>query len=172
VNIGELLAREQIREALARYARGVDRLDLDLALSAFHHDAVDHHGKSVGNPETTLPEVFERLRAHQAGSHFLCSSSITLQSVTTAAVETYAVGFHRLAGDAGPRDLQIGLRYVDRFESRDGEWRIAERHVIEDWRRVDGVGQGVPPSAFEAGVRGSADRSYAMGVSASPPGQA
>jgi hypothetical protein len=168
VDIDELLAREQIRDALARYARGVDRLDLDLALSAFHLDAVDHHGKSVGNPRGTLPEIFQRLRTHLADSHFLCSSSITLHSPTAAAVETYAVGFHRLAGDAGPLDLQIGLRYVDRFECRDGDWRITERHVIEDWRRADSVGAGTPPGAFEAGVRGPADRSYVIGGSDRP----
>jgi hypothetical protein len=165
MNLDELLAREQIRDALARYARGVDRLDLDLALSAFHCGAVDHHGKSVGDPAATLPEIFDRLRAHDAGSHFLCSSSIAFSSPAEAAVETYAVGFHRLPGDTEPRDLQIGLRYVDRFECRDGQWRISERHVIEDWRRVDTVQSGSPASAFEAGVRGTADRSYLMGVS-------
>jgi hypothetical protein len=164
MDLDELLAREQIRDALARYARGVDRLDLGLALSAFHRGAVDHHGKSVGDPRTTLPEIFDRLRTHEAGSHFLCSSVIAFSSPMEAVVETYAVGFHRLPGEDGSRDLQIGLRYVDRFECR-GEWRISERHVIEDWRRVDSVQPGSPASAFEAGERGQADRSYLMGVS-------
>jgi hypothetical protein len=163
MDVDTLLAHEQIRAALARYARGVDRLDLPLALSAFHPGAVDHHGTTVGDPATTFPVIFERLRAHVAGSHVLGQSSITLLDARTAAVETYALGFHRLAGPP-PVDLQLGLRYVDRFESRAGDWRIVERHVVEDWRRADPVAPDVPPSRFEPGRRDPADRSYLAGL--------
>ena len=31
----------------------------------------------------------------------------------------------------------IALRYVDRLERRDGEWRIAERKCAFDWTRHD-----------------------------------
>lgn len=165
MDVAELFAREQIRDALARYARGVDRLDLELALSAFHAGAVDHHGTTVGDPRTTFPVIFERLRKHLAGSHFLCSSTITFTSRTAAAVETYAIGFHRTPDPGGKLlDLFIGLRYVDRFELRDNAWRIVLRHVLEDWRRADPVATGAPPGTFEAGVRGSRDRSYELGV--------
>jgi hypothetical protein len=34
---------------------------------------------------------------------------------------------------AGERDTCIGGRYLDRFERRDGEWRIAERVMLYDW---------------------------------------
>lgn len=161
---GELAAREQIRAALARYARGVDRLDLALALSAFHPGALDHHGGTVGDPVETFPVIFERLRAHVAGSHVLGQSSTTFLDVGTAAVETYALGFHRVAGAGGLVDLQLGLRYVDRFEERHGAWRIAERHVVEDWRRADPVPADTAPGSFEAGRRDRGDRSYVAGV--------
>lgn len=165
MDLQELLAREQIRDALARYARGVDRLDLDMALSAFHPGAVDHHGATVGDPETTFPVIFARLRKHHAGSHLLGSSTITMLGPDAAAVETSALGFHRITGAAGElQDLLIGIRYVDRFERRERTWKIALRHVIEDWRRADPVAEGVPAGTFEAGVRGALDRSYLMGV--------
>jgi hypothetical protein len=39
--------------------------------------------------------------------------------------ETYAVAFHRYTDPDGyPTDMWAGLRYVDRFERRDGQWRI------------------------------------------------
>jgi hypothetical protein len=42
--------------------------------------------------------------------------------------ETYAVAFHRYTdADGHPTDMWAGLRYVDRFERRQGEWRIEER---------------------------------------------
>jgi hypothetical protein len=39
-------------------------------------------------------------------------------------------------------DLVAGLRYVDRFEHRNGEWRIAKRVCVFEWRRTDPVGDG------------------------------
>ncbi len=40
--------REAIRDCLLRYARGVDRFDRELIVSAFHPGAIDVHGKFVG----------------------------------------------------------------------------------------------------------------------------
>ena len=31
-------------------------------------------------------------------------------------------------------DISLGGRYIDRFERRNGEWRIALRRVARDWR--------------------------------------
>lgn len=159
MTLDEVVAREQIRDALSRYARGVDRLDLDLALSAFHPGAVDHHGRNVGDPRTIFPLIFERLRAHVAGGHFLGCSVIEFRSASEACAETPAVGFHRIRTDSGLTDLRIGLRYVDRFEECDGTWAITHRHVLEDWRRADVVDD-CAPGAFEQGRRDRSDRSY------------
>jgi len=38
-------------------------------------------------------------------------------------------------------------RYIDRFERRDGTWRIAARSVADDWHRVDEVIATSPESA-------------------------
>src|ERR1700712_2556055 len=48
--IEALLAKQEIHEALARYARGIDRGDGELARSAYHEDATDDHGFTVGDP--------------------------------------------------------------------------------------------------------------------------
>jgi len=59
----------------------------------------------------------------------------------------------------------IGLRYCDRLERRDGEWRIANRVCAMDWSRIDAVPASweFPPEA----VRGLRDRTDpAYGVSA------
>ena len=55
--------------------------------------------------------------------------------------ETYAVAFHRYTDPDGyPTDMWAGLRYVDRFERRDGQWRIRRRVCAYEWRRTDRVG--------------------------------
>ena len=46
---GSADAREAIREVAFRYSRGVDRLDADVMRSAYWPDAVDDHGRFVGN---------------------------------------------------------------------------------------------------------------------------
>ena len=34
-------------------------------------------------------------------------------------------------------DVLIGGRYIDRFERRDGVWRIIQRTGVHDWRRYE-----------------------------------
>ena len=46
--IDELLAKQEIRDALMRYSRGIDLLDPDLVKSAYHPDAYDDHGTFKG----------------------------------------------------------------------------------------------------------------------------
>src|SRR5882724_2908499 len=43
----QLLDRQAILDCLHRYTRGVDRLDRQLLLSAYHADAIDDHGLFV-----------------------------------------------------------------------------------------------------------------------------
>ena len=45
-----LEARRQIEAALARVARGVDRLDRELMISGYHPEAMDYHGSFEGSP--------------------------------------------------------------------------------------------------------------------------
>jgi hypothetical protein len=42
--VDALLSRAEISETIFRYARGFDRMDLDMALSCFHADSVHDHG--------------------------------------------------------------------------------------------------------------------------------
>src|SRR5579862_8645483 len=44
----ELKDRQDIYDCVMRYCRGIDRLDRDILLSAYHPDAWDDHGTFVG----------------------------------------------------------------------------------------------------------------------------
>jgi hypothetical protein len=53
-----------------------------------------------------------------------------------AEVESYFYGFHRVRSEDGkPHDTIGSGRYLDNFERRGGEWRIAKRVVMTDWFR-------------------------------------
>jgi hypothetical protein len=53
--------------------------------------------------------------------------------------ESYFIVFHPYTPGAGEVEhiAFVGGRYLDRFECRDGEWRIADRKVVLDWTRAD-----------------------------------
>ena len=44
--------------------------------------------------------------------------------------------------------LSFAGRYIDRFEKRDGEWRIAKRMVVYDWIRHLGSPEGTEAQRF------------------------
>ena len=49
LTVDDLLAKEEIREVILRYARGIDRMDFDLVSACYHPDAYDDHGTFQGN---------------------------------------------------------------------------------------------------------------------------
>jgi hypothetical protein len=131
----ELADREAIRDVLARYARGIDRVDADLLRSTFWDDAVDDHGTFSGSARAFIDQLIPKLNRAEALMHFLGNILIEIRG-DVAAVETYLRAFHRQEFADGQRyELIIGGRYVDRMEKRDDEWRIARRKVVYDWYR-------------------------------------
>jgi hypothetical protein len=58
-------------------------------------------------------------------------------------VQSYFQALQRAPDDHGVlRDLFLAGRYVDRFEKRGDEWRIAARRVVYDWVRPLGIATG------------------------------
>jgi hypothetical protein len=159
----ELVDRAQILDALTRYTRGVDRHDMDLVRSAYHADAYDDHGLYQGDVEGMIAflaalSVFERTM------HFLGNHTVVVEG-DVARAETYCVAWHRhVSSRTGTaRDNVQGIRYLDRMEKRDGDWRIAHRQIVLDWMRIDEVtNEGKAPDDWVRGRRDTTDASYAF----------
>jgi hypothetical protein len=131
----DLESREEIRDVLVRLARGTDRRDPELIRSCYHADGFDDHGAFRGSPEAFAAWVPEILAPFAATMHVLGNVSID-QRGDIAFVETYGTAHHVFPADdpGGARDGIMGLRYVDRFERRDGgPWRIARRVCVWDY---------------------------------------
>ena len=128
-----MLARQEIRDVLARYARGVDRADADLLRSCYFEDAIEEHGPNYSGPAMEyISGAMQRLRDMGEMAHYLCNSHIDLDG-DTAWVETYVITFARMRGNGGDVDTLTGGRLCDRFERRGGDWRIAHRKITFDW---------------------------------------
>ena len=146
--MAELADREAIRECLYRYARGVDRLDADMVRSAYWPDAVDQHLEFTGNAEEFIAWSFPIMRTMDQTMHMIANVLMTIRG-DVADVEAYFYGYHRVTIDGTKQDVIGAGRYIDRFEKRDDEWRVAERLVMTDWFRT------YPDSAdWDAGMLG------------------
>lgn len=128
----ELLDKRDIEESFLNYTRGVDRQDADLIRAAFHPDAIDNHTRAVrGSIEGMLEWWLPQQPQREATQHFVTNQRIDLDG-DSAHVETYFICIikHHGADDA----LFAGGRYVDRFEKRQGKWKIALRVVLSEWQ--------------------------------------
>ncbi|GAA5149658.1 hypothetical protein GCM10023321_13870 [Pseudonocardia eucalypti] len=142
--VEELWAREQIRDCLYRYCRGIDRYDVDLVRGCYHEDAIDEHGVFNGGLEGFIELVHQfRGPASEYGiMQHVVTNTLIERDGDSAHVESYL--YNVLVGrdpDASLPDILFGGRFVDRFEKRAGRWAIAHRRLVYDYSRVD------PPTA-------------------------
>lgn len=144
---------EEIRQAALRYCRGVDRLDADLMMSAYHDDAIDEHGAVSGPARDLCDRVVRTHRRYDATMHCVLNHAIEVQDDTHATGEIYNVTYLK-RGDV--LDTWWG-RYVDRYELRDGRWAIAHRVCVHEWTRSESI-DATMPADMSAYRQGSADR--------------
>lgn len=129
-----LLDKMACTELVHRLARGIDRCDAEQVGAVFHPDATDDHGMFKGSAADFVPWVMPVLAGMRRTQHVIGNVLIEVQG-DTARGEAYFIAHHCLPGaDGGEDTFMIAAgRYLDRFERRDGEWRIAHRHAVYDW---------------------------------------
>ena len=166
-----LCDKQAITEVIYRYARALDRCDLELLRECFHADSTHDHGDFVGNSRDFCGWAIELLLRLTATQHHVGNILIDLDG-DMAHSEAYWVAYHRipaLAGGSGvvagrgeKTDLFIGGRYIDRMERRNGTWKIARRVGIHDWQRFEAASDGgfFDSNPTKRGVRSRADLVY------------
>jgi hypothetical protein len=132
VTVEALVARTEILDCVHRYTRGMDRLDRELARSAYHDDAIDDHGGFVAGVEDFLDWAFEYHAKQIRHQHYVSNHSVELDG-DTAHAETYYTFVGTDRDETQPVEI-VGGRYLDRFERRDARWAIAARVCVEEWR--------------------------------------
>ena len=167
--IDKMLARDEIRDVLARYARGVDRGDGTLLKSCYHSDAIEEHGGNyTGNAFDYVDAAIPRIQNLGSMQHLLGTSYIEFHG-DIAKVETYLWTFLRAKNDKGDLDTFTSGRLLDKFEKRAGEWKIIHRRTIFDWNRDTPSNEGWVGGMFTPGKpgmlqgrKGTADPSYEL----------
>ncbi len=147
MTLDALLAREAIRDTLAKYNVSGDRLRIDDYVSCFTEDGImeaEHRNPAFAfryEGRAAIRAWQQRwLDATMQGGvhratfarHHLSTSKIDLTGPDTADARTYWTAWT----DVGPDHAGY---YLDRFRKVGDLWLIAHRRVREDWRSPDSL---------------------------------
>lgn len=128
----EFIDKREIYETLMRYCRGIDRGDIDLVLSAFHPDGVDNHTGYDAKVAERVPKAMALAKtAVNWTAHTIANHTVEVNG-DVAASEAYLIAYHRIPFEGREVDWTLAARYLDRFERRNGAWKIAHRTVVHD----------------------------------------
>ena len=135
-----LKAREEIHDRLLAYTRGIDRLDTESLLSAFHPGAImcDY------GPEPMTIEDFASYALQSLRNRFLATqhrvSNIRIEiDNDTAVVESYVLAYHVEAAADGKILHTFNGRYIDEYSLREGQWKIHQRTLRKDWSKLENI---------------------------------
>ncbi len=138
-----MLDRDNIRDCIARLARGEDRRDAAILSGCYWPDSSFDYGMYAGSFPDYLAWVVPGADAITNTQHILGQMVIEL-SGECAKAETHVISYHRVnmaaeGAASDERDTVIGGRYLDEMEKRDGKWGIAKRTMLYDWFQDWGV---------------------------------
>ncbi len=166
-DVRHLKDRAEILDCMNRYTRGADRLDAELFLSAYHPDATDDRGAFTGHPQDRLTWLFDYLSSLDHAAHHISNFTLDIDGDVCHA-ESYVI---TTVVPRGSTEVTVGTaRYIDRFERRNGDWRIAHREGLFDFVFTVPVSENHP--GVMAGSRDRNDRSYDRPLTLSAEGQA
>lgn len=130
----------------------MDRCDRELIVSCYHPDAYDDHGLYKGGPEGFADWVTAALQGNWV--QHTCYNELFDVQGDVAYGEIYVS--QKMCGPDG-RLIPGHGRYIDKYERRAGEWRIARRRVITEYAAPE---LGLDIAAFVQGSQDRDDPSY------------
>lgn len=158
VKLQRLIDKDEIRECVLAYCRGLDREDEEILLSGFHEHAIDDHGAYIG-PMRDFQRRAAATRHRWANyQHHVTNQTVDIQG-DEAHIETYYIA--NLVRPDERIDI-TGGRYLDRLEKIEGRWAIVERLTIVEWGFTVPAEQAgwLPPDIFVGTSHDKSDPSY------------
>ncbi|MDB5860766.1 MAG: Ketosteroid isomerase-like enzyme [Ramlibacter sp.] len=129
-----LLVKERLHELEMAYCRGVDRRDAALLQSIFFDDAVEEHGQMYRGTAAEFVRwaIEEFLPQWDITAHYVLNEWYRVDG-DRAEGETHRISYHRQRQNGGLHEVIAACRTFNRYECRDGVWKISYRGVSRDW---------------------------------------
>ena len=164
----ELLAKEEIRQQIYNYGRGIDRMDKALATQVWHPDGTANYGGAPTTGAQFIEGLFKSLpAAYLSHTHQMVDSIIKVDGDKAISETTANTSMMQALDEKAvqgvlvrPKGVSVTLirgRYADRWSKRNGRWALDHRRYIEDFRTVEELPAPARPSA---GKRDRTDPSY------------
>ncbi len=112
-------------------------MDWELVQSCYHPDGLDHHDGFSGTATEFIAWIQPILAGLESTTHFVGNQLVEITG-DTAWAEHYTQSINRRRrADGVAFDTFVNMRYLDRLERRNGDWRIKDRRMTIDSERVD-----------------------------------
>ena len=155
-----LVAKQEIRDVLSRYCRGLDRMDKEMAYAVWHEGGTAHyHGIYEGTGHGFVDWVWEAHAGMERHSHQITNVLIEVDGERASSEAYVTVVLWTLPEDDGAQtEIVARGRYLDRWSRRDGRWAIDHREHLVDAHSNHALSRG---EVSEASTRDVRDPSFA-----------
>lgn len=129
-----LLDKQAIRDVLSRYARGLDRMDKEMAYGVWHADGTAFYdGIFEGTGHGFIDWVWKAHEAMERHSHQITNVLCEIEGDRATSESYVTVVLWTRPDQAGQQHELVGRgRYLDRWSRRDGRWAIDHRiHLLD-----------------------------------------
>lgn len=139
-----LLAKQEIRDVLSRYCRGLDRMDKEMAYSVWHEGGTAlYYDMYEGTGHGFVDWVWQSHEAMQCHSHQI-TNVLTEVDGDSAASEAYVTVVLWTLPDVEGKQMEIvgRGRYLDRWSKKGDVWAIDHREHVLDMHTVFELNKG------------------------------
>ncbi|HEV8014853.1 MAG TPA: nuclear transport factor 2 family protein [Stellaceae bacterium] len=150
-----LVDESEIRRVRRLWAFARDQGDWDTVATLFHPEAtvsISWYAGPVSGFIENSRKMFGQARPETRSKHWFGNDRLTLNG-TRATLETDVEVRGRDLIDGHLFDFRYDGRFFDRFEIRDGAWKIAQWTCLYDSDRLDPVVPGSVPASFFASLK-------------------
>jgi ketosteroid isomerase-like protein len=147
MNLQEVSDRLELRCLVDDYARAIDRREPDRLVATFTEDG--YFGVFAPDSETAhaafrgaaeLRSLMGMLSDYGPTMHLMANHYVHIDpDGATASGTVYALARHVVDREGTRQNLQMTVRYEDRYRRTDVGWRIAHRRIIRDWNELSPV---------------------------------
>lgn len=157
--IAQMLEEHALRQLVMRYSRAIDRHDWEAMRGIFHDNATVDYGFYAGPVAGFLEALPRALGIYVRHLHSVVNGLYVVEGDRGEGESYLAANAQTAAPEA--QHHAFGGRYLDRFEKRDGVWRILERTVVHDWLTVTPLADATVETFQAIGLTGRYDRTDA-----------